>query len=332
LRLSVVIPVYNSRNDIAATIGALVTAVRRAESIDAELVVVDDGSTDDSADVAELTLAGRLPLRIITQPNRGRFEARRAGIETAAEEWVLLLDSRLALDSEGLRFVAGRVAAGERVWTSHAEIAVDGNPYAAFWKLIAELAWSDYFSQPRTTSFGAADFDRFPKGTGGFLAPRSLLLEAIDSFHSRYADLRHANDDTPLLRWIAEREPIHISPEFRGSYGPRTRLWPFVRHSFHRGIVFLDGHGRNESRFAPVAFAFYPLSALLMLTAFRRPALLPATAGLASFAAAALGLARRRTPFEVASLAMLAPVYAAAHSAGMWRGLSLIVRDRLRAG
>ena len=119
---------------------------------------------------------------------------------------------------------------------------------------------------------------------------------------------------------------------FGGVYTARGHLRAFVRHSFHRGIVFLDGHGRSESRFAPFVLGFYPASAVLAVAALRRPFLVvPATTAVLSGAAGAFGVARGRTAFEVASLARIAPVYAAAHGAGMWRGLSLLVRDRFRA-
>ena len=326
--LSVVIPVYNARDHIAETIDAAADAIERA-GFDAELVLVDDGSSDGSAEVAEGASAGRLPFRLVSQPNRGRFEARRAGVETASGEWILLLDSRLVLAPDALQFIAESLDNGDQVWTGHVDMEVDGDPYGTFWKLLAELAWNDYFDNPRTTSFGADDFDRFPKGTGCFVVPRQLLLDAICSFRSRYSDLRYANDDGPLIRWIAERERVNVSPRFSGLYVPRSRLSAFVRHSFHRGIVFLDGHGRSESRFYPVAVGFYPASVVLALAALRRPIIVPAaTVAAAAVAAGALGVKRRRAPFEIASLALLAPVYGLAHGAGMWRGLALLVRDR----
>ena len=46
--LSVVIPVYNARDHIAETVDAAANAIERA-GFDAELVVVDDGSSDGSA-------------------------------------------------------------------------------------------------------------------------------------------------------------------------------------------------------------------------------------------------------------------------------------------
>lgn len=328
--LSVVMPVYNEASHLAATVRELVAAIENSD-FEAEIVLVDDGSTDGTAAVAAEAGAGRVPLRVVSQQNRGRFEARRAGLNAAQGELVLLLDGRLTLAANALRFLAERVAEGENVWTGHVEVAGDRNPYAVFWKLLAELAWEDYFANPRTTRFDSSNFDRFPKGTGCFLAPKQLLLDAIAAFRSRYRDSRYANDDTPLIRWIADREPIHVSPHFGGVYFPRTRLRAFLRHSFRRGVVFLDGHGRPESRFFAPALGFFPASLLFGLGAMRRPLLIPVAAVVCAGAGGALALRHRRAPFEVASLALLTPIYAVAHGAGMWRGLGLIIGDRLNA-
>jgi glycosyltransferase involved in cell wall biosynthesis len=327
--LSIVMPVFNEAAQLPQTIEALLASVD-GSGFDVELLLVDDGSTDDSAAVSMGAVAGRLPLRILRQPNRGRFEARRAGLNAATCDSVLLLDGRVQLDPGALAFVRERLEAGADVWTGHVDIEADGNVYATFWKLIADLAWRDYFDAPRETSFGAEEFDRFPKGTGCFVAPRQLLVDALASFRSRYADLRHANDDTPLLRWIAEKRPINISPRFRATYRPRMTMQAFVRHSAHRGLVFVDGHGRRESRFFPAFVAFYPASLLLAVATVRRPIVLPLSLLAASGTAAGFGVLRQRGRTEVASLALLAPVYAVAHGFGMWRGLVDFVRARVQ--
>jgi glycosyltransferase involved in cell wall biosynthesis len=321
--LSVVIPVHNEAAHLRPTIDALVEAVERS-SLDAELVIVDDGSTDGSADVARDAVGTRLPLRLVSQANAGRFAARRSGIGEARAEHVLLLDARVRIRPDALEFARARVEAGDVVWTGHVDVHSDGNLYGLFWQLLAELAWFDYFREPREMSFGADVFDRFPKGTTCFLAPRRLLVDATEAFESRYADLRHANDDTPLIRWIAERERIHISPRFACDYRPRTTLAAFARHSFHRGVVFVDGHGRPESRFFPAVVAFYPASLLLAVAAARRPVVAVGVSVAASATAAVLGLARKREPREVTALAALAPVYGLFHGAGMWRGLLML--------
>jgi len=323
-------PVFNEAQHLPETIAALLAALDNSD-FDAEIVLVDDGSTDGSGAVALAAARGdRVDLRVLTQPNRGRFEARRVGLEAAEGEWVLLLDGRVVIDRGSLAYVRERFERA-RIWTAHVDVHGNGDFLAAFWALIAELAWSDYFDDPRDSSFGARDFDRFPKGTTCLFAPKQLVLDAIRSFQSRYADLRSANDDTPVLRWIAEREPIHVSPGFRCVYRPRTTLKSFVRHSVRRGVVFVDGHGRRESRFFPAVVAFYPATAALALATFRRPVVAPAALLAASAAASAYGLLRRRSAKEVASLAAVTPIYGLAHGLGMWRGLFTIVRERTRS-
>jgi glycosyltransferase involved in cell wall biosynthesis len=327
--LSVVMPVYNEAAHLPATLAALGAALDRC-NFEAEVVLVDDGSTDGSVGAARAALQEWLPLRVISQPNSGRIDARRAGLEAASAEWVLLLDARVRLRPDALAFAYARVRAGERVWTGHVHIHTSGNPYGTFMNVLTEIAWRDYFDCPRTVSFGSQDFDRYPKGSGCFIAPRDLLRAAYSRLPTRYADRRHANDDTPMLRSIAAAEPIHVSPSFASDYIPRGSLATFVKHSVHRGVVFLDGHGRAESRFFPFAVAFFPSSLALATASLLRPRVLPAALVAASVAAATAAVAARRSRFEILSTAALAPVWAAAFGAGLWRGLGMAASRRVR--
>jgi glycosyltransferase involved in cell wall biosynthesis len=317
--LSVVIPVYNEAAHLPETMRALVAAVDDSD-FDAEVVVVDDGSTDGTADAARAGADGRLAVRIVSQPNRGRFEARRAGLAHAGGEYVLLLDSRVRLARGSLRFVHERLQSAP-VWNGHVYVDAD-NAWGEFWRLLAELAWRDYFDDPRTTSFGIEEFDRYPKGTGCFLAPRALLESALAGFRSHYDDVRLANDDAPVLRAIAAAQRIHISPQFSCTYSPRTTFRTFLRHAIHRGTVFLDGHSTPESRFFPAVVAFFPLSLALM----RRPSLIPAALAASGAAAALYGVRAGRSQRDVEVLATVTPVYAFGHAIGMWRGVLELVR------
>jgi glycosyltransferase involved in cell wall biosynthesis len=324
VKLSVVIPVRDEAARLPETIEALLAALD-GSGFDAELVVVDDGSSDGSADAARAAAEGRVPLAIVRRGGEGRFVARRAGLEAASGELALLLDARVRLDPEALRFVRQRVAAGERVWNAHVHVDT-GSAFGVFWGLLAELAWRDYFDDPRTTSFGEDEFDRFPKGTTCFLAPRTLLLSAFSTFETHYRDVNLANDDTPILRTVARGARIGISPQFACRYAPRTTLGRFLRHAIHRGTVFLDGHGTPESRFFPVVAAFFPVSAALAVAALRRPAVAPAALVACGLAAAAYGLEAGRSPREVQVLATVTPIYAVGHGLGMWRGLFELLR------
>lgn len=90
--ISVVIPLYNKAQSIRKTLDSVLAQTYK----DFEIVVVDDGSTDESADVAEAFLqASRhspLAFRLIRKPNGGVSSARNAGILAAKGEYVAFLD------------------------------------------------------------------------------------------------------------------------------------------------------------------------------------------------------------------------------------------------
>jgi glycosyltransferase involved in cell wall biosynthesis len=322
--LSVVIPVRDEAAHLPATIQALLTALD-GSGFDAEIVIVDDGSSDGSADAARASADGHVPLSVVRRGGEGRYGARRAGLEAASGELALLLDARVRLEPDALRFLHDRVAEGEMVWNGHVHVECEST-LGTFWGLLAELAWRDYFDSPRTTSFGEEDFDRFPKGTTCFVAPRGVLLSAFSAFRTRYRDPRLANDDTPILRTVAAHTRIGISPRFACSYAPRTSFGRFLRHAIHRGTVFVDGHGTPESRFYPAVVAFFPLSGALAVAALRRPAIAPAALMGSGLAAAACGLYAGRSRREIGVLATVTPLYALGHGLGMWRGAFELLR------
>jgi glycosyltransferase involved in cell wall biosynthesis len=327
--LTVVMPVHNESAHLPGTIDALVEAVTRS-GLDAALVVVDDGSSDGSADAAQTAAAGRLPVEVLTQQREGRFKARRLGVGAARSDYVLLLDARVRLHPDSLKFLSAALSSELPVWNGHVVPQTKGSPFGAFGDVVVRLAWSTYFDDPRRTSFGVEDFDRFPKGTGCFVAPRELLLQAMDEFAPRVSDWRFVSDDTQLIRWIAARHRIQLSPEFGCDYEPRASLRAFLGNALYRGSTFLDGHGTRESRFFPLVVGFFPVSAGLVVLVLHRPATAPALVALTAAVAAAVAMHARRSAFETLSFAALAPLYAAAHGAGMWRALAVLARDRLR--
>ncbi|WP_238412112.1 glycosyltransferase [Saccharothrix deserti] len=85
--VSVIVPAYNEAANIAAAVRSIVNSEHPA---DVEVVVVDDGSTDGTAGVVEaLDLPG---VRVVSQPNRGKFAALNAGIALARHDALVLVD------------------------------------------------------------------------------------------------------------------------------------------------------------------------------------------------------------------------------------------------
>ena len=84
-RVSVIIPVWNG----ARSIPRVLASVFAQSFTDYEVVVVDDGSTDDTAAV----LAGYQDrIHVIRQPNRGASTARNAGVRASSGEYLAFLD------------------------------------------------------------------------------------------------------------------------------------------------------------------------------------------------------------------------------------------------
>lgn len=87
IRFSVVIPLYNK----AATIGRSLESVLQQDLQAHEIIVIDNGSTDDSAERVKAFQDSRIQL--IQQPNLGVSAARNAGIKASLGSHIALLDA-----------------------------------------------------------------------------------------------------------------------------------------------------------------------------------------------------------------------------------------------
>lgn len=97
---SICIPAYNRAHTIARTLDSLV----RQSFKDFEVVVVDDGSKDNTKEVVNQYI-GKLNLRYIKKENGGKHTALNKGIEEAAGLFFLILDSDDWLVDEGLEIL-----------------------------------------------------------------------------------------------------------------------------------------------------------------------------------------------------------------------------------
>ncbi len=94
--LSIVVPTYNERQRIGSTVERIAEFIR-AQSYTAELLVVDDGSTDGTADLVESLRNGlEPPLSVIRGDHRGKAYTVRTGMLAASGRYVLFSDADLS--------------------------------------------------------------------------------------------------------------------------------------------------------------------------------------------------------------------------------------------
>ncbi len=94
--LSIVVPAYNESARIGLTIDAMRAFVASYDA-SCELIVVDDGSRDDTAARAASLLAGLPGARVISyRPNRGKGFAVRRGVAASTGDYVLFTDADLS--------------------------------------------------------------------------------------------------------------------------------------------------------------------------------------------------------------------------------------------
>jgi glycosyltransferase involved in cell wall biosynthesis len=110
LAVSVVIPCLNEAESIAECVGAARKALDDG-GYDGEVVVVDNGSTDRSGD-----LAADAGARVVHEPRRGYGNAYLAGLAAAKGRYIVMLDADMTYDAGELpRFVAALEDGGDMV-------------------------------------------------------------------------------------------------------------------------------------------------------------------------------------------------------------------------
>ena len=98
-KYSIIIPVYNSENTIKRAIDSVLSQTY----LNWELIIVDDGSTDNSLKIVNEYHDDRI--RILCQSNSGPGKARNFGIENAIGDYVVFLDSDDYYDNDYLESI-----------------------------------------------------------------------------------------------------------------------------------------------------------------------------------------------------------------------------------
>ena len=196
--ISVVVTTFNRGARIAATLDSVL-----AQTVaPCEILVIDDGSTDDTADWITAHYAAHSSLRVIRQPNAGVAAARNRGLNEARGEFVAFLDHddiwhphKLERQRQALQ----SAPQAAMCWCLWREIEADGNERADGQRLFDQLFW-------RGRSGRVFD-DFIPKNvllSASVPLIRTSFLRQIGGFDSR----TQPSDDWDCWLRLARRHPF----------------------------------------------------------------------------------------------------------------------------
>ncbi len=216
--VTVVIPAFQA----AATIVDAILSVSAQTHPWLEIVVVDDGSTDETAAIARSLMAREPRLSVLSQANGGVAAARNAGIAAATGAFVAFLDAddvwhpwKIELQVE--RFARGGPSVGVvYAWSTYTDAACRILPGRAFTARFE----GDVYAQLLVGNF-----------VNGTHMVRTGLLRAVGGYDT---DLR-GNEDLDLYLRLAERCDFAVVPACLAAYRSRAgslshHVWAMRRH------------------------------------------------------------------------------------------------------
>lgn len=216
--ISVIVCVYNGASRIADCLESL----QKVNYRNYEVIVVDDGSEDESAAVAE-EFDG---VKVLREPHRGLSAARNAGARAAKGAWLAYTDDDCVVDEDWLGWAA-------RLFRRNELGAIGGPnlvPQAKGWQEAAVESASGGPSHVLTS-------DTLAEHIPGchFMIRRSVLLD-LGGFDKRFTS---AGDDVDLCwRLLDGGWKIGFAPQSYVIHRRRLSLWKYVKQQ--------RGYGRAE--------------------------------------------------------------------------------------
>ncbi|WP_265112376.1 glycosyltransferase family 2 protein [Halosolutus halophilus] len=229
--VSVVTPTYNH----ADLLPRAIESVRDQTYDDIEHVVVDDASTDDTAEVMA-SYDDRVRY-IRKEENGGLSETRNVGIRNASSDRIVFLDADDELEPNAVEVLVDTIDRGEFVGVIPSKTKVEADGSVRYKTLQAAVVTAEDLREENVLG-----------GIGGGIFERDAL-EAVGLFDP---DLRHSEDYDLYLR-LAERFPLYAldRPLYVHYTGIEEQLTSERGHYEHRDSIrrFLDKHEDRMSAY-----------------------------------------------------------------------------------
>ena len=202
--VSVVIPVYNMGSSLEQCVGSLLN--QDYESY--EIILVDDGSKDNSLEVCRKLEKNSQRIRVFHTENRGSGPARNVGIEAARGDYIYFPDADDYLEPNGLTTM---VAAAQ----DDCDLVVFGFRSAVrSGKVLKEKTYPDSIQSGNVIRRSYSDYIDMPNKWGIQGAPWNKLFKksVIEKHNIEFPPLRRHQDEGFISRYMCFAERVHFIP------------------------------------------------------------------------------------------------------------------------
>ncbi len=263
MKYTVVIPVYNSEETIGECLKSLIGQKGATNGLDYSILVVDDGSTDSTPEIAK-----SFPVKVVTlDKNRGRIMARLYGATNAEAQRLLFVDSRVTLPEDTLakldQFDGLPAVIGE---TNPYGTKYESLIHTVLYLIRRRYYGKDFFPITGDMLINEQNFKRAPKGTAVLLIDRDLFVKLTPERTGK-----DVNDDTLLFHNLVYDQKISLlrSARLFFRYSQRTDPGQFSSWLFYRGVRFCDFYlrpgGYFHIHFLLLALVFAALLSLIFM-------------------------------------------------------------------
>jgi glycosyltransferase involved in cell wall biosynthesis len=329
MNISIVVPVHNDAREMGICLGRILSQ-DFSMSAAVEVVIVDDASTEDVAQVYESCRAkgGGISWKYLRLPkNMGRFVARHEGALAASHDSLLLLDVRTLLPAG---FMKALFDAGYQPLIPYVKPSDGGGWVGRVMGLVRERVYSRTHSELERrgeVTLDALTYESHAKGSIFYIS-RALFLRACAECGSQD---KYSDDESWLTKNIIRERPLKIFASVWLQYDQRKGLAEECIHIFMRGPRFVQHYMNPKTRFFPHLMLLAAFTAACIPVAVFSPGLLlfPAAASAAILALSCLIISKR--PSDVPKAVVVLPAVAGSYVAGIWWGLAVnLLRGTLR--
>jgi len=223
MKYSIIIPVYNGKKTIARCLKSLVNQNYPKDKY--EIVVVNDGSTDKTAEIVK-----RFPVKLINlKKNVGKIKAREIGTKAARFTRLAFINANCWAEKNWL---ATAKKANYQPLTG--EVITDPKRSNAdrFFYLMRKKIYSP-FKEPAYIEH--QDFYKKGKASGNLFCSKDLFLRCLPRKKRKYT-----NEDNELFYNFLKNTKILYHPKLKIYHFERTRVGEIFKQWLLRGSTFTD--------------------------------------------------------------------------------------------